>query len=380
MKKLYRYTVLFLSLLCLFCFAIEIRIPTFDKSNSIHSIYYYDHGDRREVTVVFWDEDHPNPFVDFVYDIYRFFKWGRLYDIETFFVLKDRVLFEDDYCDSYSYYQLEDLHSRAEIPIDDFEKIDNNVIVYISTWNHMFSNKPLPNTEYISAGQSHFRGTRKDVEKIYSWRENVRLKISLVLSLIMIFLAILTICLKNKQMKITIVKVLTTLCAVLIAFVNANGAEWLIIFGLIFGVIGDAFLERPEKFIHGMVSFLIGHLFYSIGFGLKFTIPPFWVFITVFVVLINLYFWVLYKHLVGIKLPIFIYLVVIGVMFSFSFSPFYQNLYYLRFLLPLAGGLFVFSDFLIAVDKFVKKVPARHVLILGAYFTSQLIISLSTIF
>lgn len=194
------------------------------------------------------------------------------------------------------------------------------------------------------------------------------------------FLAVLTICQKSKERKITAVKVLTTSCAALIALINVNGIEWFIVFGLIFGAIGDAFLEKPDRFIYGMGSFLVGHLFYSVGFGLKFTVPPLWIFMIVFLVLLTLYFVVLYKHLEGMKLPIFIYLVAIGIMFGFSFSPFYRNLYYLRFLLPLAGGLFVFSDFLIAVDKFVRKVPARHLLILGTYFMSQLIISLSTIF
>ncbi len=357
-----------------------MKVPVFDKSNSVCKIYSYDHGDKKEITIVFWDEDHPNPFVDLVYDIYRFFKWGRFYDVETFFVLKDYVLFEDDYCDSHSYYQLEGLHNSAKIPIDDFERTDNGLTIYVSTWNHMFSNRALANTEYMSFTVKGFSGTRKDVEKIYSWRENIRLKMSVILSFVMIFLAALTISLKNKQRDITVIKALTTFCAVLIAFLNSNGVEWFIAFGLVFGASGDIFLEKPEKFIYGMGSFLIGHLFYSVGFGLKFTVFPFWNLVIVFLVLLTLYFTVLHRHLGAMKFPIFVYLIAIGVMFGFSFSPLYKNLYYLRFLLPLAGGLFVFSDFLIAVDRFVKRVPARHLLILGTYFTSQLIISLSTIF
>ncbi|MFN4191119.1 MAG: lysoplasmalogenase [Pseudothermotoga sp.] len=375
-----KYIVFLFSFLYLFCFALEVRMPVFDRSNSVCNIYSYDHGDKKEITIVFWDEDHPNPFVDLVYDIYRFFKWGRFYDVETFFVLKDHVLFEDDYCDSHSYYQFEGLHNSAEIPIDDFERTDNGLTIYVSTWNHMFSNRALANTEYMSFTVKGFSGTRKDAEKIYSWRENIRLRMTLILSFLMIFMAAFTICLKNRQRNITTIKVLTTLCAVFIALMNVDGSEWFIVFGLIFGAIGDAFLEKPEKFIYGMGSFLIGHLFYSVGFGLRFAVPPLWLFVIIFLVLLTLYFTMLYKHLSHMRFPIFVYLVAIGAMFSFSFSPLYKSLYYLRFLLPLAGGLFVFSDFLIAVDKFVKRVPARHLLILGTYFMSQLIISLSTIF
>lgn len=375
-----RYTILFFSFFCLLCFAFEIRMPVFDKDNSIHSVYSYDHGDKREITIVFWDEDHPNPFIDLVYDIYRFFKWGRFYDIETFFVLKERILFKDDFCDSQSYNQLENLHNSAEVPIDDFERTDKNVVIYVSTWNHMFSNKPLAGTNYISFEKEVLEGTRRDVEKIYSWKENVHLKSSLFLSLSMIFLGILTIYLKNKRKEVTVIKIFTTLCAVAIASMNADNVEWLIVFGLIFGTIGDAFMEKPERFIYGMASFLIGHLFYSIGFGIKFTVPPSWIFIVTFAILTILYFGILYRYLAGNRLSVFVYLVAIGTMLGFSFSPFYNGIYYLRFLLPIAGGLFVFSDFLIAVDKFVKRVPARHVIILGTYFVSQLIISLSTIF
>ncbi len=375
-----RYAVLFISFLYFFAFAVEIRMPAFDKNNSVHSIYSYDHGDRKEITVVFWDEDHPNPFTDFVYDIYRFFRWGRFYDIETFFVLKDRVLFEDDFCDSQSYYQLKNLHNKAEISIDEFEKVDDAVVVYVSTWNHMFSNKSMANTQYISFRQGDLVGTRQDVEKIYSWKENVRLKLTLILCTAMIFLAAFTIYFKSRHKKVTMIKVFTTLCAAAIAAVNFNGVEWLIVSGLIFSAIGDAFLERPEKFIHGMLAFLSAHLLYSVGLGLKFAVPPVWIFVTVFLVLLALYFTVLYKHLAGMRFPIFIYLIAIGTMFAFSFSPIYSGIYYLRALLPVAGGLFVASDFLIAVDKFVRKVPFRNLLILATYFASQLIISLSTIF
>jgi len=96
--------------------------------------------------------------------------------------------------------------------------------------------------------------------------------------------------------------------------------------------------------------------------------------------LLILYFGILFKNTGDLKISILVYVIAIGTMFSFSFSPVFKEIYYLRLLLPLAGGLFVFSDFLLAIQKFVKNFRYSEIVILGSYFASQLIIALSTIF
>ena len=166
----------------------------------------------------------------------------------------------------------------------------------------------------------------------------------------------------------------------LIALFNTTGFEFLIVGGLFFGMLGYIFLEFKEKFLYGMLSFLIGHIFYSIGFSLKFDMPNIFIFLLVYTVLLILYFGILFKNTGDLKIPILVYVIAIGTMFSFSFSPVFKEIYYLRLLLPLAGGLFVFSDFLLAIQKFVKNFRYSEIVILGSYFASQLIIALSTIF
>jgi len=361
-------------------FGVRIKIPAFDKENSVRAIYSYEHADKIEITVVFWDEDHPKPFTDFVYDLYRFFKWGRFYDIETFFIFGDHVEFKDDFCDSRSYFQTENLHNKAQIPIESFEREDGQIVIYVSTWNHMFSNKPLQNTEYTSFDLGNLKGTRQDAEKIYSWRSGLRLKATFFLSLIMAVLVVLTIVFKKKNKDAVILKALTTSCAIVIAFLNASGIEWLVFFGLVFGLLGDIFLEKPEGFLRGMIAFLLGHLFYSLAFVSEFSFPAFHFVLIVFGSLLFLYFVVLHKHLGEMRSPIFVYVLVIGWMFCTTFSVLNRQIYFLRVLLPLAGGLFVFSDFCIAVDRYVRKIPARDVIVLTSYFVSQWIISLSTVF
>lgn len=49
-----------------------------------------------EVTYVFSDEDYPNPFLDWLYDRFREIAWGRIEDIETFFIVVDKSTGEID--------------------------------------------------------------------------------------------------------------------------------------------------------------------------------------------------------------------------------------------------------------------------------------------
>lgn len=363
-----------------FSFQFVIKVPEFDKENSVLNIYTFEKEGNKEITIIFWDEDHPNFFADFVYDIYRFLKWGRMYDIETFFISDNSVIFEDDFSNSSSYFQTKNLNNYKEIPFEDFQKDGDNIVIYVSTWNHMFSNMPLKNVKYISYSPNNLNGTREKVEKIYSWKKNKNLKFSFYLSLLVVLFAFLTIFFKLKNKNTVILKALTTFLCVLIALMNSSGIEFLIVSGLFFGMLGDIFLEFKDKFLFGMISFLIGHIFYSIGFALKFGVQSLLVFFAVYVFLIILYFGILFKNTGNLKIPILIYVLAIGTMFSFSFSPIFKEVYYLRFILPLAGGLFVISDFLIAIRMFVKDFKCSEIIILGTYFTSQLIIALSTIF
>ncbi len=91
--------------------------------------------------------------------------------------------------------------------------------------------------------------------------------------ILMVVFGLTTIFLKNKNKNAVLWKALTTFCAVLIAVFNSEGFEWVITVGLIFDVFGDVFLEFTKTFILGMLSFLTGHVLYSIGFAMKFGIP-----------------------------------------------------------------------------------------------------------
>jgi len=151
-------------------------IPEKDVGNDIVDVFVKKTENQVEITVVFKDEDHPNPFVNFFYDIYRFFKYGRVKDIETFFLIVDNgkieeVKFPGVYAGSHNFDDTENLHESISLPGNVFEFKNGRIMIFINTWNHMFSNKPLKNMKYIEISDYKVsEGTRKDAEKIYSWR------------------------------------------------------------------------------------------------------------------------------------------------------------------------------------------------------------------
>jgi len=151
-------------------------IPEKDMGNDIIDVFVEKYENRVEITVVFKDEDHPNPFTNFFYDIYRFFKYGRVKDIETFFLIIDgekikEVYFPGVYAGSHRYSDTEDLHGTITLPAKTFEFKDGRIVIFVNTWNHMFSNKPSKSVKYVEISDYKIsKGTREDAEKVYSWR------------------------------------------------------------------------------------------------------------------------------------------------------------------------------------------------------------------
>ncbi len=145
-----------------------LMFPRIDLNNAPIDFYSIKYGDLEEITVVFKDEDYPNKFTDVLYDVYRLVRWGRIEDVETFYIKGNTVIFPDDYAGDATFYQTKNLHNHAELPIDKFQKRNGKILVYVNTWNHMFSNKPILGLEYVPFYFVPKIGSREDVERIYS--------------------------------------------------------------------------------------------------------------------------------------------------------------------------------------------------------------------
>ena len=153
-----------------------------------------------------------------------------------------------------------------------------------------------------------------------------------------------------------------------------------IITGLLFSLAGDIFLMLPrDRFVQGLISFLIAHLFYIAAFAHE----SGWALAFWGTLLLLLYgclmLHMLLPYLEKLRGPVVIYMLVILLMGCFALS---------RWMLTgqegsgvaAAGALFfIASDSLLAIDRFKSKnFRSAQLLILSTYFIAQWLIALST--
>ncbi|MGI9541252.1 MAG: lysoplasmalogenase [Flavobacteriaceae bacterium] len=151
----------------------------------------------------------------------------------------------------------------------------------------------------------------------------------------------------------------------------------LVIIGLLFCLGGDTFLLFPDFFVFGLGAFLIGHLWFIAAFvkenGWKFPLKigiPIAVFGSVLYGLI-------YPNLGKLFLPVAVYMTVIVVM-SWQGIVFTRNSTKIKFKgLSLAVSLFLFSDALIAFNKFYAPISFSGIIILTTYWMAIFLLAKS---
>lgn len=155
----------------------------------------------------------------------------------------------------------------------------------------------------------------------------------------------------------------------------APGALIALAAALLLSSLGDYFLslaDEDRNFPRGLVSFLVAHVFYLIVL-LPRAEAPAGVHLAGVVTIVALagatVLW-LWPRLGSLRLPVLVYLTVISAMAIAAFSvplPW----------LGIGALLFVFSDAVIAVDKFRQPVPLRGPIIWITYYAGQALIALS---
>lgn len=151
-----------------------------------------------------------------------------------------------------------------------------------------------------------------------------------------------------------------------------------ILAGLVCSLAGDVALLAPEKgFAAGLLCFLAAHVFYILAFrpapghtaSMGVLLP--------FIILGLLMFRTLTPSLGRLKFPVLVYTAAITVMAWLAAGRYVEH-GGARPLLAFAGAvLLLLSDSALAYNRFVKKIPAAQVIILGMYFPAQLLIALS---
>jgi len=159
--------------------------------------------------------------------------------------------------------------------------------------------------------------------------------------------------------------------------------------GLLFGLVGDVFLlveHRNELFfIFGLFAFLIGHFLYMSAFYLDYKVNK-----TVykehtknailgygfFCIIFSVGLW---SHLGNMKAPVIIYAIVISIMGIMAVNR-YGRVNTLSYKLTFYGSLlFVLSDSILAIDRFVHPFKGAGILIMAAYMAAQYSITMGNL-
>ena len=149
--------------------------------------------------------------------------------------------------------------------------------------------------------------------------------------------------------------------------------------GLLFSLFGDVWLMLPrDRFLYGLVSFLLAHACYIFAF---LTPTPAYMFVlaalplSVIGAIVLAYLWPgLPARLKG---AVGFYVVVIVLMATLAASRAMSRLSTGTLLAAIGAFLFLASDAVLAIERFRRRFRLARASVLGSYFAGQLMIALS---
>jgi uncharacterized membrane protein YhhN len=156
----------------------------------------------------------------------------------------------------------------------------------------------------------------------------------------------------------------------------------LLLIGLLFCLTGDVFLALPQDrmFRLGLVSFLVGHVFYIVAFFTTARVSAWtwWGTLVALIVSGWIYLW-LRPRLGGMNGPVLAYIVVITVMVSGAWSIWGDaRLAWAGRIMIFAGACcFYISDIFVARDRFVKRGALNRFIGLPLYYGGQFLLAFS---
>jgi len=193
---------------------------------------------------------------------------------------------------------------------------------------------------------------------------------------------------KNKRTVVYFAKpmVMISLLAWLYFYSGLDGPLLYFALGILFSLGGDVFLMLPDTdrwFLPGLVSFLLGHVFYTVG--LNFTIPPLNVFGIFLAISIALFVAQIYRRLAAglhasgkdrMRIPVLIYSVVISLMWLSALQTIFDINWKTNasLLVSLGATLFVASDIVLAWFKFVGPIKHGRMINLTCYHLGQILL------
>lgn len=178
-------------------------------------------------------------------------------------------------------------------------------------------------------------------------------------------------------------KPLTTLLIAAMAWrtvTTEHGYRRAVLAGLLLSLSGDVFLMLPgDWFAFGLGSFLLAHLCYLRAFRLRGEwFRPIWPVFAygVIAAAVLAYLW---SHLPAeLKIPVVVYVVALAGMAAQAACIWRRCPDRAATAAAMGGACFVFSDALLAIDRFALAIPFASVWVLLSYWTAQWCIARST--
>ena len=149
----------------------------------------------------------------------------------------------------------------------------------------------------------------------------------------------------------------------------------IVLVALAFSWAGDLLLTYPSQpaFLGGLVTFLLGHVTYSIAFGVAGLNAPAAAVATIAMTIIGFLVWRwLGPHVGDMTGPVVVYLVVISVMVATAVAAFGAGA---TALIPIGAILFYASDIAVARNRFVAPGVVNRMWGLPLYYLAQVLLA-----
>ncbi len=182
---------------------------------------------------------------------------------------------------------------------------------------------------------------------------------------------------------------LMPLLACFYIFDNSHLDFWVIL-GIAGGFIGDVCLMIPDPketkrfFKIGLISFLLGHVFYIVALILMTDFPNYqwWsLLLSIPYLAIGIFVYPrLIKHTGKMKIPVTVYLIVI-IFMGVSTSFLWGSCEPIGVILLMVGALvFIISDTINAFNKFAKEIPFERLYTMSTYLLGQFLLVLGFLY
>ncbi|MCJ7682926.1 MAG: lysoplasmalogenase, partial [Desulfobacteraceae bacterium] len=171
------------------------------------------------------------------------------------------------------------------------------------------------------------------------------------------------------QILIYVFKPLTMIFIISIAVIgiskNRSFYAFIILIGLLFSLAGDIFLMLPTNmFIQGLVSFLIGHIFYILAFSksMRLNVKSFsWLSFLIYGLLIS---WYMLPSLKEMTVPVLIYIFIILAMGWRAYERWTQIRIRGAGLAFIGAILFIISDSALGINRFTLPFDLSALIVL----------------